>query len=177
MQNVIIANKTNMEQTEFEHIAKSIRAKAIATALAYSICKDEAEDIAQDVMLKLWTLHNDVYSKTDAEKLAVCIARNKAIDLHRKKLPQPIDDHSNIVDNKAPGPDVCIEIKEDRNWLMKRVAKLPPKEYQILKLRQVEHKSNEEIAKLLGMEKTSVATLLSRARIKILKEFQKRARI
>lgn len=36
---------------------------------------------------------------------------------------------------------------------MKRVAELPPKEYQILKLRQVEHKSNEEIAKLLGMEK------------------------
>lgn len=51
---------------------------------------------------------------------------------------------------------------------------LPSKEYQILKLRQVEQKTNEEIAKLLGIEKTSVATLLSRARIKILKEFQKR---
>lgn len=88
-----------------------------------------------------------------------------------------MDSHSNIADSKAPAPDVCVEIKEDHNWLMKRVAELPPKEYQILKLRQVEHKSNEEIAKLLGMEKTSVATLLSRARMKILKEFQKRAGI
>lgn len=73
-----------MEQTEFEQIAKSTRAKAVATALALSMSKDEAEDIAQDVMLKLWTLRNDISSKTDAEKLAVCIARNKAIDIHRK---------------------------------------------------------------------------------------------
>ena len=166
-----------MEQTEFEQIAKSTRAKAVATALALSMSMDEAEDIAQDVMLKLWTLRNDISSKTDAEKLAVCIARNKAIDVHRKRPQQPLDSHSNTADSKAPAPDVCVEIKEDHNWLMKRVAELPPKEYQILKLRQVEHKSNEEIAKLLGMEKTSVATLLSRARMKILKEFQKRAGI
>lgn len=166
-----------MDQTEFEQIAKSIRAKAVATALALSMSKDEAEDIAQDVMLKLWTLRNDISSKTDAEKLAVCIARNKAIDIHRKRPQQPIDCHSNIADCKAPAPDVCIEIKEDHNWLMKRMAELPPIEYQILKLRQVEHKSNAEIAKLLGMEKTSVATLLSRARIKMLKEFQSRMKI
>mgnify|MGYP003194573646 FL=1 len=166
-----------MEQTEFEQIAKSTRAKAVATALALSMSKDEAEDIAQDVMLKLWTLRNDINSKTDAEKLAVCIARNKAIDRHRKRPQQPIDGHNNIIDSKIPAPDICVEIEEDQNWLMKRVAELPPKEYQILKLRQVEHKSNEEIAKLLGMEKTSVATLLSRARMKILKEFQKRAGI
>ena len=57
----------------------------MATALALSMSMDEAEDIAQDVMLKLWTLRNDISSKTDAEKLAVCIARNKAIDIHRKR--------------------------------------------------------------------------------------------
>lgn len=57
-----------MEQTEFEQIAKSTRAKAVATALALSMSMDEAEDIAQDVMLKLWTLRNDINSKTDAEK-------------------------------------------------------------------------------------------------------------
>lgn len=166
-----------MEQTEFELIAKSLRAKAVKTALAYSMSKDEAEDIAQDVMLKLWTLRNDICNKADAEKLAVCIARNKAIDIHRKRPQQPLDSYSNIVDNKATAPDTYVEIEEDHNWMMKRMAELPPKEYQILKLRQVEHKSNEEIAILLGMEKTSVATLLSRARMKILKEFQKRAGI
>lgn len=37
-----------MEQTEFEQIAKSTRAKAVATALALSMSMDEAEDIAQE---------------------------------------------------------------------------------------------------------------------------------
>lgn len=51
---------------------------------------------------------------------------------------------------------------------------LPPKEYQILRMRQVEQLSNGEIAKLLGIEKTSVATLLSRARIKLFNEIKRR---
>lgn len=163
-----------MEQTGFEQIAKSTRAKAVATARALSMSMDEAEDIAQDVMLKLWTLHEDICSKADAEKLAVRIAHNKAIDIHRRHPAQSIDGHNNIIDNKVPTPDIFVETEENRKWLLDRIAGLPSKEYQILKLRQVEQKTNEEIAKLLGIEKTSVATLLSRARIKILKEFQKR---
>ena len=35
-----------MRQTEFEQIARSTRAKAVATALAYSVGKEEAEDVA-----------------------------------------------------------------------------------------------------------------------------------
>ena len=56
-----------MEQTEFEQIARSTRAKAVATALAYSVGKEEAGDVAQEVMLKLWTLHGDIDSREDME--------------------------------------------------------------------------------------------------------------
>ena len=45
-----------MEQAEFEHIATRIRQRAVATALAFAASGDEAEDIAQETMLKLWTL-------------------------------------------------------------------------------------------------------------------------
>lgn len=166
-----------MRQTEFEQIARSTRAKAVATALAYSVGKGEAEDVAQEVMLKLWTLHGDIDSREDMEKLAVCMARNKAIDIHRRHSLQSIDDRSDLLDNKTPPPDTDIEMEENRTWLLKRIAELPPTEYQILRLRQVERKTNEEIARLLGIEKTSVATLLSRARNKILKDFQQRMRI
>lgn len=88
-----------MRQTEFEQIARSTRAKAVATALAYSVGKDEAEDVAQEVMLKLWTLHGDIDSREDMEKLAVCMARNKAIDIHRRHSLQSIDDRSDHYEN------------------------------------------------------------------------------
>ena len=74
-------------------------------ALAYSVGKEEAEDVAQEVMLKLWTLHGDIDSREDMEKLAVCMARNKAIDIHRRHSLQSIDDRSDLLDNKTPPPD------------------------------------------------------------------------
>lgn len=42
-----------MEQTGFEQIAKSTRAKAVATARALSMSIDETEDITQNVILTL----------------------------------------------------------------------------------------------------------------------------
>ncbi len=42
-----------MRQSEFEDIAERIRLKAVKIARSMSVGDDEAEDIAQEVMLKL----------------------------------------------------------------------------------------------------------------------------
>jgi len=165
-----------MEQAEFEHIASQIRKKAVGVALACSIDADRAEDIAQEVMLRLWSLHEDIDGRTSAEKLATCIARNMSVDEHRKRHTVRLGDRRDIIDEKQPAPDICCEISENHEWLIRRIDSLPPTEYQILRLRQVEKRTNEEISKLLGIEKTSVATMLSRARTKILNDFKERTK-
>ena len=165
-----------MEQAEFEHIATRIRQRAVATALTFAANGDEAEDIAQETMLKLWTLRTEISDRAHAEKLASCIAHNRAIDSTRRRRTIPLDTGRNIIDEKTAGPDRAMEDKEDMAWLAERLAKLPSTEYQILRLRQVERKSHEEIARIVGVEKTSVSTILSRARAKMLNEFRKRER-
>lgn len=165
-----------MEQAEFEHIATRIRQRAVATALTFAANGDEAEDIAQETMLKLWTLRTEISDRAHAEKLASCIAHNRAIDSTRRRRTIPLDTGRNIIDEKTAGPDRAMEDKEDMAWLAERLAKLPSTEYQILRLRQVERKSHEEIAHIVGVEKTSVSTILSRARAKMLNEFRKRER-
>lgn len=165
-----------MEQAEFEHIARQVRQKAVRTALAYSVGTEKAEDIAQDVMLRLWTIHEEITGLVSAEKLAVCIARNLSADYYRKRRTVSLTKKHNTIDEKLPQPDIYCEINENQEWLIQRMEALPPAEHRILKLRQVEHKTNEEIAALLGIEKTSVATLLSRARTKLLNEFKERVR-
>ena len=42
-----------MEKSAFEQIARTWREKAISVSLHYGAGKEEAEDIAQDVMLRL----------------------------------------------------------------------------------------------------------------------------
>ena len=50
-----------MTQKEFADIANDIRVKAVETAGRFGYARDDAEDIAQDVMLKLWCLHPQVW--------------------------------------------------------------------------------------------------------------------
>lgn len=58
-----------MTQEEFIHIASEMRAFAVTQALRFGYATDDAEDIAQDVMLKMWCLHEKV-EKTRWKALA-----------------------------------------------------------------------------------------------------------
>lgn len=167
-------NTRYMEKTEFEHIAIAIRERARNTALASSLTTEEAEDLAQDVMLKLWTLHDEIKGKDGAFSLANAMTRHLVIDYYRKNRSISIDLKTNLIDEKNATPDKDYEYQENEEWLLHKMKALPSKEYQILRLRQVEQKSNEEIANILGIEKKSVATMLSRARIKLLKDIKRR---
>ena len=163
-----------MEQSEFEHIAKDIRQTALATALATHADADEAEDVAQDVMLKLWTLRADITGKSHAAKLASCMTHNLTIDKHRRRHTVALDTSRTMIDDKMTNPAAYTENRENMTWLEKRLSELPATEYQILRLRQVERKTNDEIAAILGIEKSSVSTLLSKVRKKMLNEIRNR---
>ena len=54
---------------------------------------------------------------------------------------------------------------------------LPSTQYQVLHLRQVEKKSMEEIAGIIGITPASAATILSRARQRMLTEIRRRMEI
>lgn len=165
-----------MKQAEFENIASRLRRKAVSTAVAVLSDCDGAEDIAQEVMLKLWTLRDELNGEAHAERLAACMAKNMSIDRTRKLRTVGLDAGWKLIDEKLVAPDTALEELEDMKWLERRLAGLPSAEYKILRLRQVEMKTADEIARMLGIGKSSVATILSRARRKILDDIRKRQR-
>lgn len=59
-------------------------------------------------------------------------------------------------------------------WLQQKLKQLPSNQYLVLHLRQVEKKSMEEIAAIVGITPQSAATLLSRARQRMLQEIRKK---
>jgi RNA polymerase sigma factor (sigma-70 family) len=164
-----------MKQLQFENIAVSIRNKALSIANVYGIDADEAEDCAQDVLLKLWALHNDITDEAHAEALATTMAQHAAIDRHRRRhYTAPIESQWNLSDERNAQPDIAMEDSENEQWLQERLSKLPQTEYEILRLRQVERKSSTEIAAILGITQTSVATYLWRARTKLMNDIKQR---
>ena len=73
-------------------------------------------------------------------------------------------------------PESQLEWKEDEQWLRQRIEQLPPREMQVMRLRQTERRTNEQIAAILGISKDSVATMLSSARRKLFNQIKERNR-
>lgn len=161
-----------MDRNAFEHQARTWWKKALQTSMSYGAGKEEAEDIAQDVMLRLWQMRDDLDRYERPEALITLMARNLLRNHQRRRQPEVLDE--TMIISQGNNPHKLLEIKEDDDWLDKRLQQLPATQRTLLYLRQVERYSREEIANLLGIEISSVSTLLSRARRTLLEEIKQR---
>lgn len=166
-------HKEKMTEKEFTDIATSLRGLALKHARTY-VGADEAEDIAQDTMLRLWSLRDGMATTANANRLTVTITRHLAIDRLRKQRTVPLETLQDMqLNGKDTEADIAIEDEQNKQWLRNQMKNLPQNEHLVLRLRQVEQKSNDEIAAILGIKPASVPVLLSRARHKLLDALNK----
>lgn len=169
-----------MTPCDFELIACKLRGAAMTVAKRMVGSTEDAEDVAGDTMLRLWSLHKQIADSNHAIRLAAVVAHNLSADMLRKQSRgRSIFSHAIPTMQEADSsssPAACLEWAEDEEWLRKRMEKLPPRELQILQMRQVEQRSHGEIARLLGLTDASVTVMLSRARHKLFDDIKKRNR-
>ena len=161
-----------MDKTAFEQQARTWRQKALSVSMSCGAGREEAEDIAQDVMLRLWQMHDELERYESIEALAALMARHQLINHQRRRKPEALNEAMIVSLNISPHEQ--LEMKEDDRWLTKRLEQLPTTQRTLLYMRQVERRTHEEIAQLLGIETTSVSTLLARARRTLLEEIKRR---
>ena len=161
-----------MERNAFEQMARTWREKALSVSLHYGAGKDEAEDIAQDVMLRLWQMHDELEQYRSIEAIVALMAKHLLRNHQRRKPSETLDEAIVVSLNTSPHEE--LENKENDEWLSAKLQQLPTTQRTLLYMRQVERKSHEEIATLLGIEITSVSTLLARARRTLLEEIKRR---
>ena len=164
-----------MTQEEFVHIANEMRVKAVSVARQFGYALDDAEDIAQDVMLKLWCLHETILDVVHIKALVsittkhVCIDRWRTIHIHEDMgNTMPIVDEDTMYDH--------LEYAELEQWLGKQIDSLPTTSRIVLTMRQLEHRELSEIADILGIKQTSVSTLLARVRNELMNKLKRRNR-
>ncbi|MCR5678672.1 MAG: sigma-70 family RNA polymerase sigma factor [Prevotella sp.] len=161
-----------MDRNAFERQARSWRQKALEVSMMYGAGRAEAEDIAQDVMLRLWQMHDELDRYESPMALVALMARHNLRNHQRRRKTEVLDE--SVVISIGTTPHEVLETKEDDAWLDKRLRQLPTTQRTLLYMRQVERRSHEEIAQLLGIEVTSVSTLIARARRTLLEEIKRR---
>ena len=161
-----------MDRSAFEQQARSWRKKALQVSINCGAGREEAEDIAQDVMLRLWQMHDDLDRYEKPEALVALMSRHLLRNHQRRRKPELLEEA--MVVSLSSSPHDLLEMKDDDAWLDKRLRQLPTTQRTLLYLREVERRSHEDIARLLGIETTSVSTLLARAKRTLLEEIKQR---
>jgi len=88
-----------MEKTEFEIAASMLRGKLVDIARFYLSDEDEAEDIVQEAMLKLWLVRDRIDREKNISPMGMTVTRNLCIDRLRRLKTHP---HESLTGHDAP---------------------------------------------------------------------------
>ena len=162
-----------MNQEDFKYMANEMRTKAVSVAEKFGYSQYDAEDIAQDVMLRLWSLHEQFTNAAHLKASATITARHLCIDRYRTTHQHKVIDNAISIADENTLYD-RLEYKELEQWLEEQICHLPSTSATVLRMRQLEHREVGEIADILGIRPNSVSTLLSRARNELLNKLKRR---
>lgn len=128
------------------------------------ISGDEAEDATQEILMKLWTSHQQLGKYRNLEAFAMTMTRNFCLDRLKSKESKNLQlEHSNYKD-AVIGLDRTLELRDSVGWIERIMQNLPEQQRMVLQLRDIEAYEFEEIAEILKMQPTAVRVALSRAR-------------
>ena len=128
--------------------------------------REEAEDIVQEVYVKLWGMRNDLGKYNSIEALCVRITRNLCLDqLRRRKVNYDAMKAEKLKEESFPEtPSESLEKKENADLLHTLIAALPEPQRSLVHLRHLEGKEYEEIAEMVNMNVNAIRVSISRAR-------------
>ena len=138
--------------------------------VALSIVRNpaEAEDIVQEVFLRVLQKQHQLRSITEVRAWLVRIAWNLALDRRRRIRPEQMDDAFAAALASASLPaDQAIAESRHTAQVFAAIDRLPKPERQALVLSAMDELSTAEIAQVLGKTESGVRSLLFRARTRL----------
>lgn len=175
---ILIENYFNGDQEAFETLMQSYLKPIYNFAYRYTGDAAGAEDIAQEVFVKVWR-NLKKFDRTKSFKTWIfVIAKNTALDFLKKKKAVPFSAFNNeegeniIIEtlaDPAPLPPELFARKELAQMLERAMSLLAPKYREVLLLRYFEHFTFQEIADVLHEPLDTVKSRCRRACIMLKK--------
>lgn len=162
------ARMTADRHPHFQALLEQHRKIVFKVANTYAWQPDDRADLAQDIAAQLWRAFPGYDSTRSFSTWMYRIALNVAISWlrghqHREQHVEPFDDsHAEM----AGKDDACHETNERVRALERFIAALEPLN-RALVLLYLEERSYREIADILGISETNVATKISRLKQRI----------
>lgn len=154
----------NGDDTAARVLSQRLVPRVLAQATRMLADQAEAEDVAQDAMMRLWKIAPDWrQGEAQVSTWLYRVVANLCTDRLRKRRSVPLDD---IAEPADPQISAAAQLQETSRLsaLANALAQLPDRQAQAVSLRHLEGLSNPEIAEIMDISLRSVESLTARGK-------------
>ena len=163
-----------MKEISFRNDVLPLKNKLFRLALRITLNREEAEDVVQDTLMKVWNSRDKWQQLESIEAYSLTIARNLSLDRIKK-----MDNNNSSLEEEqierrdhASTPSERMIQKDKLDIVRKIIDELPEKQRSCLQLRDIEGKAYKEIADILSITEEQVKVNIFRARQTVKQRFQ-----
>ena len=166
-----------MTSDEFKRLFLPLRQLLFRSAYRIVGNSQDAEDILQEVCLKLWQKRDTIPKDGNLTGFCVALVRNQSVDFLRRQHLKTVDDEPKECDAvEERSAQEMVEVKETGSRLMEIIHGLPDSQRRVMLMRDIEGLDYPDIARATGMTEVNVRVTLSRARKYVREQFKQEAK-
>ena len=156
-----------MTTEEFKSDVLPIKNKLYRFALRILGNSEEAQDVVQEIFIRLWSKRDKISEYRSIEAFAMTMTRNLCFDMLKSPSSkiETLDETRAMTDNRTPYSET--ETSDTIKMVFMAMDSLPEQQRMVIHLRDVEGCDFDEIAEVTGLSLNNVRVNLSRARKKI----------
>lgn len=163
-----------MKEISFQNDVLPLKNKLFRLALRITLNREEAEDVVQDTLIKVWNARDRWLELDSIEAYSLTIARNLSLDRIKKMENQNDsleEQNTERLDENTSTPSERMIQKDKLDIVRNIIDELPEKQRSCLQLRDIEGKSYKEIADILCITEDQVKVNIFRARQTVKQRF------
>jgi RNA polymerase sigma-70 factor (ECF subfamily) len=167
------------DQAAWEAVVRQHWRKVFNVAYKFVGKHDEAEDLAQDIFLKIFKALDTFDRRANFQTWIISIARNLCIDHYRsvrkerETIAREVDAGELTPASADIGPDGVLEQSDLRALLQRALEKLPVSLRTAVVLRDLQELSYQEIADRLRLPEGTVKSRINRGRLELARQIRR----
>ncbi len=177
--NVLVERCLQGDQVAWDQIVRRHWRKVFNVAYKFVGRHDEAEDLTQDIFLKIFRALHTFDRRANFQTWLISISRNLCIDHYRSvrkeraTMARDVDAADLKPVSTERSPLTQLEHVDLKQLINEALAKLPPALRQAVVLRDLQEFSYQEIAAQLGLPEGTVKSRINRGRQELAKQLRR----
>lgn len=166
------------DQTAWEQVLERYKRRVLGMAYRFTGCYHEAEDLTQDIFLKVFKSLETYDRQQEFFGWLAGITRNACIDHYRRTRRERLMDDRESVELEhtacpGPSPHGRLEAAERSSMVRRGLKELPPDMRTVLVLRDLMGLSYGEITEQLGLTEGTVKSRIHRGRLELAEKLRR----